>query len=258
MIAQQRGFNSADYYGVGLMPTEGPTIGFLWNFRHQLPLGYYEPRSFHYGSIGRVDISIVYQLERGGRWLHVPGRPDWLSAEDTPEWARGALYTSSSPIDVGDETWLYFTGTLDRHGWCGHDIDYKARCKAAVTQHGFSKIGLAKWPRNRIMGLNTRLRDVIRLSPSQKDTAQGELVLNVATRSGGTVRAQLINAEDRQPIPGYAMADCEVITGDHLDVSVRWKGNPSLPHAMNGESIVAEVEITNGTIYAFDFSLAER
>ena len=143
--ARIRGFNSADYYGMGWMPTAGATFGFLWNFRHQLPFDIS-------GNLGRIDLSLVYQLEADGRWRHVTGRPDWLSAEDAPTWARGALVTASSSLDVGDESWLYFTGVLDRHGWCGNGVDYGQWIKTLDDQQGFAKIGLLKWPRDRLIG----------------------------------------------------------------------------------------------------------
>lgn len=262
MLAQARGFNSADYYGVGLMPTAGPTIGFLWNFRHQLPLGYSERGMFHHGRMGRVDLSIVYQTERGGRWQHATGRPDWLCAEDAPPWARGALYTASSPLDVGDETWLYLTGSLDRHGWCGHGVDYGEWRKSVLPQHGWARIGLARWPRNRIIGYRSLLRDLVVLSPSAQrardgddPAARGQLVLNVAAATGGMVRAQIVDARTHQPIPGYDLEACRPITGDQLAATVQWDGEEQTPRAGDGQSLLAEIELAKATLYAFDFTI---
>jgi hypothetical protein len=242
--AKYRGFNSADYYGVGLMPTDGPTIGFLWNFRHQLPMQCI-------GDTGRIDLSIVYQLERGGRWFHVSGRPDWLTAENTPEWARGALCTASSPLDVGDETRLYFTGTLDRHGFCGQGVDYVQWVRTKLKGlGGFAKIGVAKWTRNRIMGYYSYLSNVITLTPID-GRAKG-LSVNVVTQTDGGIRAAL-TYEDREPIPGYGFEDSEVITGNHLEAPIRWKQNRPWPAIPENRSLNVRIEITNGTLFAFDF-----
>lgn len=243
IVARARGFNSGDYYGVGLMPTDGPTIGFLWNFRHQLPLAH------TWGDRGRVGISIVYQLERGGSWQHVSGRPDWLSAENAPEWAQGAIYTAAYPIEVGDETWLYFCGTEDRHGWCGDGVEYSEWCKTLLQKKGFSKIGLAKWARDRIVGYESDYIEHISLTP-RKSTAS-RLALNAVTSPGGLIRAQLVSEDDKKPIPGYSYDDCEPISGDHLEVAVGWKGKNTLPSL----PVNAEVEITRGTLYAFDFTV---
>lgn len=255
LAARSRGFNSADYYGVALMPTPGPTFGFLWNFRHQLPLGWHDSQTFCYGASGRVDLSVVYQIERGGRWLHVPGRPDWLCAEEAPAWGRGALYTASSPLDVGDETWLYFTGTVDRHGWYGHQGDRAEWYRTVGTRGGFARIGLAKWPRDRIIGCEALLREVLTLRPGTAAHGKGRFVLNASIRPGGSVRAQLVDAA-RRPIAGYRFDDCETAPVNLREIEVRWKGRDGLPRLDTGRSIKAQVEIVRGTVYAFDFVLA--
>jgi hypothetical protein len=254
LVAKARGFQSADYYGMGWMPTPGPTVGFLWNFRHQAPLGHDESRMIYAGGKGRSDISVVYQIERGGRWLHVTGRPDWLCAEDAPEWARGAVYTAASALDVGDETWLYFVGTQERHGWAGSGGDITAMRQGMVGEGGFARIGLAKWPRNRVMGYASALTERMLLSPRVEAGTGGRLVLNAVTRPGGRVRAGLLD-DRHQTIPGYGLEECEAIAGDHLEASARWKGEAGLPGVPDGQTITAQVEITRGTIYAFDFVL---
>ena len=252
--ARERGFTSADYYGVGLMPTPGPTIGFLWNFRHQRPLGYLESQMKSYGRLGRVDLSIVYQLERGGRWLHLPGRPDWLCAEEAPEWARGALYTASNPLSVGDETWLYFSGTQDRHGWGGVGVTDREWRSSLVGSGGFARIGLAKWRRDRIMGYEASLSEFIDLSAGR--TGEGEsggwLALNAATRPGGAIRVALLDG-NFEPIAGYGLEECDVLTGDEIEFAVRWRGSPALPAVDADRTLTARVEIDRGTLFAFDF-----
>ena len=252
--ARARGFVSADYYGVGLLPTPGPTIGFLWNFRHLPPLGQLETRLLtHYGSIGSVDLSIAYQPERNGRWLHLPGRPDFLAAGDAPEWARGALYTAASPIQVGDETWLYFTGTVDQHGWAGVGEDRVAWRNSWLDRGGTSRIGLMKWPRDRIIGYRATLCERLQLAPRVVQDTPGELALNAVTRPGGRIRARLLDGE-WQPVPGFDLDDCEPIVGDRLEAGVRWRGQPRLPDVSAGQPLTAEIEIVDATLYAFDFT----
>jgi hypothetical protein len=250
--ARSRGFHTADYYGVGLMPTAGPTVGFLWNFRHHPPLGYSSASMMHYGHMGNVDLSLVYQLERGGRWWHLPGRPDWLCALDAPAWARGALYTAASPVEVGEETWLYFTGTRDRHGWCGHGVDYGAYIKRAATEGGFARIGLARWRRHRLIGYQAVLPERIHLVP--RPDGHPRLVLNVLTRPGGSARVGLADQEGR-PLPGFEMEKSLPLSGDHLETPVCWQGDPALPRPAAGEEIVAQLELKDATLYAFDFAL---
>jgi len=247
--ARIRGFNSADYYGMGWMPTPGPTIGFLWNFRHQLPL------SGNSGGIGRVDLSLVYQLEQNGRWYHVAGRPDWFPATNAPAWARGGLYTAASALDVGDETRLYFCGTLDGHGWCGAEVDYMEWIKTITRQKGFAKIGLAKWKKNRLIGGKANHPERITLRPRIENGRPGRLVLNGQTLPGGRLRVRLTREQDWKSLPGYDFEDCRPLTGDFSDVPVCWKGTDTLPSTKGQEPFFAQIEITQGTLWAFDFEL---
>jgi hypothetical protein len=244
--AQARGFNSADYYGMGWLPTPGATIGFLWNFRHQLPVT-------SCGNEGRVDISLIYQLERGGRWFHVPGRPDWLGPAKAPEWARGGMYTAASALDVGDETWLYFCGTLDGHGWCGAEINYLEWIKTVASQKGFAKIGVAKWKKNRLIGCKAIHPERITLRRQILNRQPGRLVLNGQTKPGGSVRVRLTREQDWKSLPGFDFVDCEPLTGDFLEARVRWKGRDTLPSVKGQEPFFAQIEITQGTLWAFDF-----
>ena len=177
-----------------------------------------------------------------------------MRADEAPTWAQGTLYTASSPIDVGDETWLYFTGGIDRHGWRGKDIPYSEWSKTVAEEGGWAQIGLAKWTKDRIMGYQSRLRDVIALSPLVPGgERQGRLALNVVTRGEGFVRARLVNAQGRDEIPGYGFEQCVPIAGDHLQVGVQWQDRGALPDVSDGRSILAEVELVDATLYAFDF-----
>lgn len=247
--AQMRGFMSADYYGLGLMPTvTGTAFGFLWNFRHMLPIS--GP-----GGTGRVDLSLVYRTERWGRWQHVTGRPDWFSAEDAPPWARGALYTASTPVHVGDKTRLYITGTIDRHGACGLR-PYEQVMRESQASGGFTRIGLLSWRRDRLLGYSALWDGIVTLVlPPGADRAD-TLELNLQTRPGGSVRVRLLSAQvwdEPRPIEGFGFDECEPIAGDHQRTRVRWKDKTRLPDVAGGESLRAEVKLDRATLWAYDF-----
>lgn len=246
--AHMRGFISADYYGLGMMPTDtGTAFGFLWNFRHMPPVT-------GWGGVGRVDLSLIYRTERWGRWQHITGRPDWFSAEEAPAWGRGALYTASTPIHVGDETRLYVTGTIDHHGECGLQ-KYEDMMRESRSTGGFSRIGLLTWRRDRLLGY-TALWDgilTLKLTPAKGRTLT--LALNIDTGEHGHARARLLKQVnwERVPLEGYGFDDCELITGDHQRVEVRWKGKQGLPAMPVETPLVAEIELTRATIWAFEF-----
>ena len=252
--ARTRGFTAADYYGVGLMPTAGPTFGFLWNFRHQSPLGSW--RHICFGQTGCMELSILYQSEPRGCWQHVPGRPAWFGVDDAPEWARGALVTASSPLDVGDRTRLYFTGTGDRHGWLGDSRgDCVSEWKAGRLNGGFARIGLLTWRRNRILGLASEGDASFFLTPRRSTGQEGGLVLNLATRGGGAVRAAILDPRTRKPLPGFKLEDCRPVCGDRLRVRMRWPRQTRMP-PYGKRPPLAQIEADRATVYAFDYALS--
>ncbi len=245
--AHMRGFHSADYYGLGLMPTDTETaFGFLWNFRHLPPI-------HRWGDVGRVDLSLVYRTERWGRWQHVTGRPDWFSAAEAPVWARGALYTASTPIHVGEETRLYVTGAYDRHGEAGLQ-PINAVIDSLRGKGGFSKVGVLRWRRNRLLGYAAQYDGIVTLHSEPADGRAPILALNVDA-SQGDVRVRLLKRFNWEyiPIEEYGFEECEPITGDHQRVEVRWRGKNGLPAVPTTTPLVAEVKLTRATLWAFDF-----
>lgn len=253
-VARSRGYISADYYGVAPMFTPGLTIGFLWPFRHQPPV--LSATRYQFGNFGNIELQLTYQLEPGGKWMHFPGRVPWLSVEQMPEWGRGNIYTASTTVDVGDETWLYITGDQHHHGWF-MDYNWKRdpNLMTLTEESGFCKIGLAKWPKNRLLGYRASLVDTIELTPRRcaKDEQAG-LVLNAVTESSGGTRVALCERKfSGNPIPGFGFDDCIPLSGDLRDVQVRWKNQNTLPSIAKYPAMSAEIEITKGTLFAFDF-----
>ncbi len=251
LAARAHGCVSADYYGLSWIPTPGPTVAVVWTFRHVHPLGRSVDRLWNYGSLGQVDLELRYQTEAGGRWLALPGRPDWVAAASGPEWARGCLYGASQTIDVGHETWLYVTGTRELHGWSGAGVDGDAFRKQCAASGGFAHIGRLTWPRNRLLGYRASLREYVDLlsGPISADEPEG-LCLNVTTGARGRVRVALLGAQ-HQAIEGYGVDDSDGLAGDHLSGCITWNGSTRLPEGSSG--LIARVELEDASLWAFSF-----
>ena len=86
------------------------------------------------GVFGAVDVTLVYQSEPSGRWLHQPGRPDFISHAQIP-WGQGGVYTAAAPVEVGDEHWLFFASATESHAWY-LDEHWKLLRHAATTCAG--------------------------------------------------------------------------------------------------------------------------
>lgn len=83
------------------------------------------------------------------------------------------------------------------------------------------------------------------------NVAGGELSLNVQPGPSGRVQVEIQDAQG-QPIPGFAIADCQPITADSIDSRVKWTSGASLPAAVK-EPIRLRFLLQNADLYAFQF-----
>lgn len=77
-------------------------------------------------------------------------------------------------------------------------------------------------------------------------TASNNLVVNYKVQKGGSLRAELQDADGR-PLKGFALADCKPLVGDEIEASIEWSGtNPQ--EAMRSFRIRFVLE--NATLYS--------
>lgn len=77
------------------------------------------------------------------------------------------------------------------------------------------------------------------------------LFLNIHTAGSGSARAALLKA-DGTPYPGFAAADCELISADAIDYEVRWKGGADVS-TLAGQPVRVQLEMRNAKLYALQF-----
>lgn len=239
--AVARGYVSGDYYGMGLMPAGTGTVGFLWQFRHSLP----RTQGDGTGVFGATDVSLVYQVAPGDRWLHMPGRPDFISHLDPP-WAHGGIYTASCPVDVGDEQRLYFCSATESHGWYVNDQwQINDTLKQDLIDRGMARIGFASWPNSRLFSLDADPEGIVSLG-RQPPMHPARLILNAKVRPGGSIRAEIPDA------PGYELNATVPITGDHLAIPVAWRQGTRLP-AGTGAASRINLHLDRAELFAYEF-----
>lgn len=213
------------------------------------------------GLYGVSDVTLAYQAEEGGRWVHVPGRPNFIDHTARP-WMNGWVNTASCPIEMGDEHWLYFSGRSYSHGFC-HDAGWQGikRWDDYVKQHCASGIGFVRWPKWRLFGLESDPEGsfVIDLGPISKPS---ELILNYRTRPAGTVRVELAAGPRRSPaslfwcdlagvVPGHGLADAVPLEGDSVGTPAAWKGGTII--APSGDDhVYAKIHLAVAGVYAYE------
>ncbi len=245
VCALTRGFASGDYYGMGMQPAGQATVGFLWQFRHSLP----RTAGHGAGVFGATDISLVYQANEGDCWVHMPGRPDFLTHNTRP-WARGGFYSASNVVEAGDEHRLYLTGANRTHAWY-LDADWKLleSRKQQLIHEGLARIGMARWPKWRLFGFRADPEGSIdiNLGPISQPC---RLALNFETEPGGSLRVQLLSGNS-DPLESYTLEDAIPLSGNHIGESARWKNNDII-HPTQGKPVIARLSLDCASIYAYE------
>lgn len=81
--------------------------------------------------------------------------------------------------------------------------------------------------------------------------AGGPLHLNFATSAAGRVRVELQDG-DGQPIPGFALEDCEPLFGDAINRSVTWQNNARVD-TLAGREVRLRLVLHDAECFAFQF-----
>jgi hypothetical protein len=249
VCAAARGFASGDYYKLSMLPVANGTVGFLCQFRHSLPRTSPPFKPAEKGVYGATDVSLVFQRNAGDRWLHAPGRPDFLSHDRFP-WTRGGIYASSCGIETRDEQRLYFTATPFPHGWrLTNQWQVIPERQREMEEQGSSTIGFARWKRGRLFGFRAEGEGILTLDLGESN-GPIELTLNYrVTRPSGSIRVELAGIGDR------SLARAVPLTGDALAATVAWSGGTRIVPPQN-DRLVAIIHLDCAELFAYEVRAA--
>ena len=241
VCAIARGYSTGDYYGMGMLPAGSGTVGMIWQFRHRLP----RPPSPGSGQFGNVDITLAYQAHPEGCWEHQSGRSDFISRASQP-WARGGLYSASCPVEVGDEHWLYITGSSHSHAW-SRDVQGEKIEKASEqrAEQGRSRIGLARWPKWRLFGFEADPEGGLTFE-AHAPNVPSDLCLNYKCEPGGHIDIKLTDNKG-----GQVFDRAQTLTGDGTETKVVWKNN-ALHGPAVGRPLWVHLSLDQAGVYAYD------
>ncbi len=241
IAAAQRGHFTSDYYGMAMMPAGQNTVGFVWNFRHDLPYSQVTPLGNH----GPSDITLVFQENEGDRWLHMPGRPDFISHRDLSWTAAGWIHSTSAPVEVGDQHRLYFCGrNYEHYGFREPGGKRLEQWSQWLQENGMWAMTFAHWPKYRLFGFeaprdasfNIELRDV---------HEPFEVRLNYRTRKGGRVYAS-IHGDQR-----YHVQNCKSLAGNQLNAPLTWE-NGSVIYPSKSGKVLLTLHLEMAAVYAYE------
>ncbi len=208
-----------NFYGLPVFPSGEQYLGLLWVLKARDQAGLH----------GKTTIQLVSSHD-GAHWIREEGnRPSILEVGPPSAWDDGQVYTASSPVKVGDEFWLYYSGCNQEHG--------------ASLQNTTCSIGLAKAGFNRLASLTgsgSLLTEIL-------EPAGSQLHLNLDA-SKGQIRVELL--VDGVPLPGYEAEHCLPLTQNSYDQLVAWAQHDTLP----GNPFQIKFVLEDSSLFAFEIS----
>jgi len=250
ICAKRDGFLSADYYGMGMMPAGKSTVGFLWQFRHTLPLKTSIKASAQYlltnfASDGIVDISLVFQENPGDIWRHQYGRRNFISHDEDD--STRSIYSAASPVEVGDEQWLFYSSTpLEHVSDYGVDV---------IKKYGLGDIRIAKWKKNRLFGFKAVPEGVIEI-PLGKVYGSFKIKINCRTEKEGSIKAYLYDSRIGKNGNWIKDDTCLIakthLQGDKIDEDINWDGKAVLTPPKPDSNLMLRLELKISSVYAYD------
>jgi len=164
------------------------------------------------------------------------------SVGDGSAYDTGQIVTTNGPVVRNNELWFYYVGlryrslsiaaTLNREY-----LDAGAVCMARLRMDGFVSLkGGIEWG-------SILTRPLVVERP--------ELHVNVDAWRG-QVRAELLDAEDGRPLPGFTRDECVPAVIDSIDEPIRWRDKADLSDVL-GRTVRIRFSILRGELYAFWF-----
>jgi hypothetical protein len=229
-----------DVYQLPVFPYEGIYIGMPVMF-HQS--GGRPP--MYENSDGRKSIELVCSRDLHN-WERVADRKPFMEQSplgDGSAYDTGQLGPSNRPIVRNDELWFYYGGHRHRGitqeaAWSRKYLDASAICLAKLRLDGFCSLQGEGEPGS--------------VLTKPLEVGGSELHINVDSWRG-SVQAELLDANDGRPIPGYSMEESVAAMADRIDEPIHWKTKKDVAD-LAGRTVRVRFSICSAELYAFWFS----
>jgi hypothetical protein len=170
---------------------------------------------------GLTEIRLVISRDAGKSWQRVCGKQVWLPHHAEPH-GFDRLVFGSPPINVGDESWLYYGA------WDGDHLIFNR--DGTLFEKGFARTGRtarASFRRDGYVSLDAKEGTSAELVTKLLNVRGKELRLNLSSPKA-EVRVELQD-DAGKPLGGFAASECISVTGNHLAKTVAWKSEQKLP-----------------------------
>jgi hypothetical protein len=227
----------AETYQMAVMPYQGLYVGFPLIFN---PAGAIPPPHLNYTGLNQTELAASRDLRH---WRRLCDREIFLGVEpwDGENFATQQIAPCGRPIVRDDEIWIYHIACRFRGPKVVFAEEYHPYFRA-TSALSLAKLRLDGFVSLDAEGEGSLLTRRLRLEGN-------ELTVNVEAPQG-ELRAEILDADSLEPLPGMAAADCVPVTGDGLRMPVRWAGDRSAGCAAD-RVVRIRFRLRNAGLYAF-------
>ncbi len=196
------------------------------------------PAIYHRSS-DHVDLRLATS-RNGVRWNFTQGEP-FVADGEPGSGFEGTVYAGQGTVPLGDGMWAFPVARYHRT----HNMAFTPT--AAKPRQG--GISLAMLREDGYITLDAEDEGECWTQPSTFDGVQ--LKINCWGETGARVLVEL-TGENGTPLPGYALEDCDGLTGDQLWAAMRWRGNADIS-SLRGKLIRVRFVLRRVRLHAFRF-----
>jgi len=195
--------------------------------------------SLYQHSTDTLDIHLAVSRD-GIRWSRPDRKTPWIALGNPDEFDGGSLYMGHGMIRVGDELWLYYSGSRLRHNQAKLANLIKPR-NARIYSRVVTRL-------DRFVAATAGADGGFFTTPLLSFTGK-TLQLNLNVHPGGRVRVGLLDEQGRT-IPGYSVKDCRPIAGDSVSIRVTWTRGSDVSFREKKPTRL-RVDMTRAELYSF-------
>ena len=205
----------AEVYQMPLVDYEGVYIGFPVLFN---PAGAIPPPHGNFTALNQTELAVSRDLHN---WERVADRALFLEVQpwDGISFETAQLSVCGPPIRRGGDLWIYYGASRYR----GPRDLY-----TEVSDENFEQRGALCLGKLRLDGFVSLDADESGTVTTKPYTASGgRLHVNVDATQG-RIRAEVLDAETMEPLPGLSLDDSLPLTNDHLTGKLSWTGGDAV------------------------------
>ena len=188
----------------------------------------------------------------GIKWRRYDHRP-WVGLGMKGEFDSKRIYMVYGIVPALNhrELYMYYLGTSETHGWNRNDENNRLLTAAGLAPTEPNAISRVVLRRDGFVSVRAPFAGGEFTTPLLRFEGD-QLLLNVDTSASGELRVELLDDQGR-PIPGYALADCDLIhTANEINRVVKWKGQSTVG-ALAGKPVRLHFVMRDVDLYAFQF-----